>query len=127
MKGLLQGVRPTYKNLSELLAGLGDNPHDIASTLQAARVTGIPRHAKECAIAVYLHAVLMGDSRMRSLEVWNDRISIKLTRWWCRRLNVRLSQPLREFVSEFDRLRYPDLVRTAVVREDLHHYHAADG
>ena len=52
-----------------LLNSLGICPDDVAESLRAAGVHGIPRNNRSCAVALYLSALMGSDPRVRSIKV----------------------------------------------------------
>lgn len=103
---------PTSADLVGVLASLGSTPNEVATSLQAFGVRGLPADIHQCAIALYLNAVVTGDRHVRAVAVWNDRIRISFGRFFGRPTEVPLSGCLREFIDRFDAMSYPDLVRT---------------
>jgi hypothetical protein len=94
-----------------LLSSLGDNPGQIASNLEALGVRATPRDPGGCAIAVFLHAVLAGEPAIASIKVTDNKVLLGPARPCARSVGVRLSGPLRRFVSSFDAELFPALVR----------------
>jgi hypothetical protein len=97
--------------VGQLLGGLGEDAAEVAKRLDEAGVRGTPRDVRDCAIAVYLSAVLGADPDVRGLDVMADGIVISPTRRWAPSISVGLSAPVRTFVAGFDRNDYPALVR----------------
>jgi hypothetical protein len=99
------------------LQSLGSSKDEVAHRLEAAGVRGTPSSVSDCAVAVYLSAVVASDARVDAVLVGDHRVFIKLDGRW-RLLGTPLPKPLRRFVADFDRHRYPALVRppTEVVR-----------
>jgi hypothetical protein len=95
-----------------VLRSLGDHEHEIAQRLEAAGVRGSPGKMTDCALAVYLSAVVASDPRVRAVYVGNERVFIKGNRpsWWPW-IGIPLSKPLRAFVAGFDKRAYPTLMR----------------
>lgn len=98
-------------DVGQLLCGLGEDAADVARRLEAAGVRGTPRDVRDCAIAVYLSAVLCADPDVRGLDVMADGIVISPTRRWAPSISVGLTPPVRMFVAGFDRNDYPGLIR----------------
>jgi hypothetical protein len=92
------------------LRSLGSSKDEVAQRLEAAGVRGTPSSVSDCAIAVYLSAVVASDARVDAVLVGDHRVFIKLDGRW-RLLGTALPKPLRRFVADFDRQRYPALVR----------------
>ena len=97
------------------LRALGDTKDDVARRLDAAGVRGAANNVSDCAVAVYLSAVVAADARVAAVLVGNDRVFVKVegSRWY---VGVPLTKPLRAFVTDFDRHRYPTLERPATGR-----------
>lgn len=96
-----------------LLRSLGADAGSVAMSLAAAGVQGQPADARQCALAVYLHAVMDGDPRVATVRVFHDRLVIGSPgRVRQRRVVVALPPAVRGFVAGFDAQRYPVLVRT---------------
>jgi len=84
----------------------------VARALGAAGVTGEPTDARQCALAVYLRAVMEGDHRVNSVRVFHDRVVVGTPgRIRRHRVNVALPPAVRAFVAGFDARRFPALVR----------------
>ena len=108
-------LRQIKKHASALLGGLGSDPDEVASSLAAAGVHGVPRSNTSCAIALYTAALMKTDPRIRSVAVGPCSMLITLTRPDGSRpagkLSVQLPKPVREFVAGFDERRYPEVLR----------------
>ena len=98
--------------VAQELRSLGSSKDEVAQRLEAAGVRGTPSSVSDCAIAVYLSAVVASDARVDAVLVGDHRVFIKLDGRW-RLLGTPLPKPLRRFVTDFDRRRYPALVRPA--------------
>ena len=94
-----------------VLGSLGDDPSEVARRLREAGVKGTPGDPRDCAIAVYLSAVVAADASIRAVKVTTDSVVISPAKRWHPPVVVGLSEPLRTFVAGFDRRAYPDLVR----------------
>lgn len=94
-----------------LLSSLGDDPVQIAATLDAFGVRATPGDPWGCAIAVFLHALLSGERGVASISVTNTEVRLNPPTPWRRSAHVLLSDPLRQFVSSFDVEGFPALVR----------------
>lgn len=100
------------KQAGGLLRTLGADAGSVATSLAAAGVKGQPADARQCALAVYLHAVMDGDPRVASVRVFHDRLVLGSPgRMRQRRVVVSLPAAVRAFVAGFDAQRYPVLVR----------------
>lgn len=95
---------------SELLASLGETVDGVVTSLRSAGVRGTPTNAEQCAIAVYLRAVMTSDTRVRSVSVGNTSVMVAPDQRWRRSVAVPLPSPVRQFIEAFDERRYPDLV-----------------
>jgi len=115
MDSIRHGRRELRDRVAEMLGTLGDDPEEVSRQLELASVRGTQRDPRDCAIALFLSAVLGADPSVRSLRVFNDRVVILPTRRWLGQVVVRLSEALRLFVAGFDRGRYPQLTR------NMHH------
>ena len=93
------------------LRSLGTNKDEVAHRLEAAGVQGAPGKVAECAIAVYLSAVVAADPRVQRVLVSSERVFLRVRRWWWPWTGVALPKALRQFVVDFDHRRYPALVR----------------
>ena len=107
-----QGRRALRAQAAHMLCSLGDSGEAIAQQLETAGVRGSPGKAWDCALAVYLSAVVAADPRVRAVYVGPERVFIKghFPRWWPW-IGIPLSKPLRSFVADFDKRAYPMLVR----------------
>lgn len=103
--------RALRAHVQEVLASLGNGPDEIARQLEEAGVRGTPHNQEDCAIAVYLSAVVGADPEVRRLRVRCERVVVESPRWYRHRVSVRLSRPLQEFVACFDHGIYPQLTR----------------
>lgn len=97
--------------IGQVLSSLGDDPAEVARRLEAAGVRGTPRDPRNCAIAVYLGAVVGADPRVRFLRVMPERVFVVASSWWRPPVIVPLPEALREFIPGFDLHAYPALVR----------------
>lgn len=97
--------------VQQVLGSLGDHPVQIAQQLEMAGVRGTPSHPEDCAIAVYLSAVIGADPDVHRVKVTYEHVVISSARWYRPRVTVRLSRPLQSFIASFDRGRYPQLTR----------------
>jgi hypothetical protein len=105
-----QERRTLRAEVAQELRSLGDSKDEVAERLEAAGVRGMPGSVRDCALAVYLSAVVAADARVGAVLVGEQRTFIKLDGRW-RYLGVSLTKGLRSFVHDFDRHRYPALVR----------------
>jgi len=107
--------RQLRKQASALLAELGRDPDEVAGSLEAAGVRGIPRSNYTCAVALYLNASIGSDPRIRSVAVGHCTALIDMaTPAGCRpagRLQVQLPKAVRRFVAAFDARQYPTVTR----------------
>lgn len=103
------GRRSLVRQVGSLLDGLGSSGHEVAQTLVAQGVRGNPGDVQQCALAVYLRAVLGPDPRVRSVAVTDRWVNIG-TSW---RTHLVVEPPaVRTFIHLFDAGRFPELVRT---------------
>jgi hypothetical protein len=96
----------------DLFGSLGNDASGVARRLEEAGVRGTPRDSGDCAIAVYLSAVVCTDPAVRALKVTADRVIVTRASRWRPPITVSLPVPLRSFVASFDRDCYPQLTRT---------------
>ncbi len=108
-------LRQIKQTTRGLLVELGESPDEVAESLQATGVHGVPRDNRACAIALYLSVLLGTEPRVRSVTVGQCSLMITLVspadarpagRLW-----VQLPKAVREFVAAFDACHYPDVVR----------------
>ena len=111
MGSILHGRKELRDRVAEMLRTLGGDPEEVSRQLELASVRGTPRDPQDCAIALFLTAILGADPAVRTLKVFNDRVVVFPTQRWLGQIVVRLSEPLRLFVADFDRDRYPQLTR----------------
>ncbi len=104
------------RQTAELLGTLGDTPSRVAATLAAAGVRGTPANSRECAIAVYLDAVVRADSRVRGVKVCKSEVLVERTGWWRRSVVVPLPTAVRQFIAAFDARTFPELLRPEPAR-----------
>lgn len=107
--------RQLKKQTSALLAGLGNSPGEVATSLQAVGVQGVPKNNRSCAIALYLTALMGSEPRIRSVTVGHCSLLINMITppdfRPAGRLQVQLPKPVRRFVSEFDAGQHPMITR----------------
>jgi len=115
-------LRRLKKETLGVLAGLGVNSDEVAASLQAADVRGVPRDNRSCAVAVYLTSIMGSEPEVRSVTVGHCSLLVDLVGVDQRpagHLLVQLPKPVRQFVAAFDAFRYPAVTRPpAVVRPD---------
>jgi hypothetical protein len=98
------------RNVSILLDQLGGTSQAVATSLQQAGVQGDPFLVSRCPLARYLHAVVGTEPRVGKIKVGLYKAVINGPRWW-QPMTVDLPAPVRGFVVDFDRGRFPDLLR----------------
>ena len=107
--------RQLKKQTRALLTGLGTCPDEVAESLQAAGVHGVPKNNRSCAIALYLAALMGSDPRIRSVNVGHCSLLIDTAAppdfRPAGRLQVQLPKPVRQFVAAFDAQKYPTITR----------------
>lgn len=109
--------RQLHQQIQDLLLGLGSCRTEVAETLRRLGVRARPKDAQGCAIALYLKAVLGADRRVRSLDVKNSGVTVRIdgSRRWSRSMTIALPEPAREFIVAFDEAVYPDLIRDEMI------------
>ncbi len=108
-------LRQLKKHSTSLLAELGDSPEEVAASLEAAGVLGVPGSNRSCAIALYVGALMGTHPRVRSVAVGQCSLVVNLVTADLRpagRLAVQLPKPVRRFVAGFDAGCYPMLNRS---------------
>ncbi len=95
-----------------LLRDLGPDVDAVRARLEALGVTGTPGSESGCAVARYLNAVMRPDSRLSSVLVGTDAVTVVVERWWARSVVVQLPAAVRSFVFRFDRGDFGSLVAT---------------
>jgi len=98
------------RNVGVLLEQLGGTSQAVAASLQQAGVQGDPFLVSRCPLARYLHAVVGVEPRVGKVKVGLYKAVINGPRWW-QPMTVDLPAPVRGFVVDFDRGRFPDLLR----------------
>jgi len=113
-------LRQIKKRAGALLEGLGRDPDEVAASLADAGVQGVPRSNSSCAVALYAAALLQADPRIRSVAVGPCTLVLTLTHEDGVRpggkLVVQLPKAVRGFVSGFDALAYPEVIRGVAAR-----------
>ncbi len=108
-------LRDIKRRVGDLLDELGHDPDEVAASLEAAGVHGVPKSNSSCAIALYTAAVMEADPRIRSVAVGPCTLILSLVRpedgRSGGRLVVQLPKPVRGFVDGFDAGRYPRVLR----------------
>ncbi len=107
--------RDLEERTQAVLASLGETSAQIATSLDRSGVRAMPRDPNDCAIAVFLNAVLAVHPDVRAVRVLGTEVRLCPERWWHPVVRVSLSAPLRHFVSSFDLGTYPQLMRTSEV------------
>jgi hypothetical protein len=108
------GCRVLRAQVAHELRSLGDSEDDVAKRLEAAGVRGRPGNVSDCALAVYLSAVVAADPQVRAVYVAPERVLMKVYhRWWWPWIGVPMTKSLCSFVARFDLRAYPALVRPA--------------
>ncbi|MDA8070550.1 MAG: hypothetical protein M0Z82_02885 [Actinomycetota bacterium] len=102
------------RQTDELLTALGDTPAQVAASLAGAGVRGVPSNSRDCAVAVYLGAVVAADDRVRGVKVCKSEVLVERTGWWRRSVVVALPTAVRELIAAFDARSYPQLLRPDV-------------
>lgn len=98
--------------MAGLLGTLGNDPRAVAGTLGTAGVKGQPADARQCALALYLRAVMAGDGQVGTVRVFHDRLLVTCPGHFRQhRVSVMLPPAVRSFVAGFDAQQYPELVR----------------
>ena len=95
----------------QLLAALGQDADQVATSLAAGGVRGKRTSTRECAVAVYVSAIVGADERVSAIAVAGTRMRITLRSPWTPPVVVWLPPAVRQFVSAFDAGRFPSLVR----------------
>lgn len=104
--------RATVRRQTEqLLGNLGGSPGQVAATLMGSGVQGLPANSRECAVAVYLGAVVGADTRVRGVKVCKSEVLVERAGWWRRSVVVPLPTSVRQFIAAFDARTYPELLR----------------
>lgn len=107
------GRRSLTRQVGGLLEGLGSSGQEVAQTLASQGVQGNPGDVLQCALAVYLRAVLGADPRVRSVAVTDRWVNVG-TAW---RTHLVVEPPaVRTFIHLFDAGRFPELVRSDVAQ-----------
>ncbi len=110
----MRGNRLLKRQIREVLTGLGSGQNGVAAALGDIGVRAEPRDPRECAIAVYLRAVVGIDHRIRSLAVQPTDVKVltEPVRFGLPNIvTVRLPEPVRRFIEAFDQAAYPNLIR----------------
>jgi hypothetical protein len=96
----------------DLLGELGEDVETVVNRLGTAGVHGTPTNAENCAVAVYLRAVMTGDPRVRTVSVGNTSVMVSPPQGWRRSVAVSLPPAVRRFIEAFDERRFPQLERS---------------
>ena len=73
-------LREIKRRVGDLLDELGHDPDEVASSLEAAGVHGVPRSNSSCAVALYTAAGMRADPRIRSVAVGPCTLVLTLVR-----------------------------------------------
>jgi len=109
----VRSARTLKRQVEAFLVGLGSSDAEVAARLSREGVRGVPGDPDDCAVAVYLDAVLAADPQVRSVKVAGTAAAVY--RHWRRRISVPLPEPTRVFIGGFDKGRFPGLVRASDV------------
>jgi hypothetical protein len=108
-------LRRLKRQTNNLLSDLGHSPEEVAASLEAAGVRGVPKDNRSCAVALYLSAQMGSEAEVRAIKVGHCSMEITLVvpegSRPAGRLHVQLPRPVRRFVAAFDAGRYPTIVR----------------
>ncbi|MGA7419621.1 MAG: hypothetical protein WB765_15055 [Acidimicrobiales bacterium] len=110
----MRGNRLLKRQIREVLTGLGSCENDVAAALGGTGVRAEPRDPRDCAIAVYLRAVVGVDHRISSVAVQRSDVKVltEPARFGLPNIvTVRLPEPVRRFIEAFDKAAYPKLIR----------------
>jgi hypothetical protein len=97
--------------ITQLLEELGSTAEEVSRSLQRSGVKATPRSETDCALAVYLSAVLGSDPRVASVKVSSTAVIVRRRSIWRPPTIVTLPAPCRNFVAAFDSDGYPELIR----------------
>ncbi len=116
----MTGNRQLKKQTRELLGGLGSCRAEVAGTLRGVGVRAVPKDPRDCAVAIYLGAVLGADTRIKSLAVQSGdvKVLVEEPKWFHlpNVVRVQLPKAVRQFIEAFDQAVYPDLIREGCQR-----------
>jgi hypothetical protein len=98
-------------SLRHVLAEMGTTGSEVAQTLRAAGVKGTKKSGRDCAVALYLRALVTGDRRVRSIAVWGNCIHVQRSGTFRPPIRLAVPDPVRTFIVDFDRGDFPELVR----------------
>ena len=111
----MTGKRELKVHTRDLLLRLGSCDADVATVLHGFGVQAAPKNPQDCAIAVYLKAILGTERRVNSLVVNRKYVMVLLGGLgrfhWHNVVKVQLPQPVCQFIVAFDGGAYPELVR----------------
>lgn len=107
-------LRQIKREANVLLGSLGESPDEVAESLLAAGIRGVPRDNRMCALALYVSALMGSEPGIRSVSVGHCSMAITMVRPTdlrpAGRLLVQLPKPVRRFVAAFDDRRYPLII-----------------
>jgi len=111
----MSDLRQLKRQTRAVLCELGTSPDEVAASLRAAGVHGVPRDNRSCAIALYLTALMGSDPRVRGVNVGHCSLLLDTAAppefRPHGRLLVQLPKPVRQFVAAFDARQYPTVTR----------------
>lgn len=102
--------RSLRHDVTLFLDELGSTSAEVAARLADDGIRGVPGSTDSCAIAVYLHAVLGADDRVRDIHVSNGWVTV--SRRWGPGVLASQPNPVRAFIRMFDAGLFPELVRS---------------
>lgn len=105
------------KQIGALLADLGPSSPEVAMRLGDSGVRGTPKDVHGCAIAAYLNAILGTEAQIRSVKVFRTSVRVLAGRPRIR-ISVGLPCAVQRFIEDFDKRRYPELIRDYPYKPD---------
>ena len=91
---------------NRVLSDLGATAEDVAFSLDGYGVRGCPNDSSNNPVALYLHAVMMGDRRVHRVELAADGLHLWPAGGW-RPIVVPLTAAVAEFMLLFDAGHFP--------------------
>jgi hypothetical protein len=115
MGGIVTSRRQLTRQIRSLLADLGSTHQEVASTLHRAGIRAVPKQPDNCAVAMYLGAVLGADSRIHSVTVGSNCLKAATKQatpfYFYGTMLIPVPKAVGQFIAAFDEGRYPELVR----------------
>jgi hypothetical protein len=115
MGGIVTSRRQLTRQIRSLLSDLGSSHQEVAATLLRAGIRAVPKQPDNCAVAMYLGAVLGADSRIQSVTVGSNCLKAATKQatpfYFYGTMLIPVPKAVGQFIAAFDEGCYPELIR----------------